>query len=60
MTRSFGSTPESSHEFIDAQRGIVDAFDAGDVAAAHRASLRYCKLAKLRVREILELTGGGL
>lgn len=60
MTRSFGSTPESSNEFIDAQRDIVDALDAGDVAAAHSASLRYCRLAKLRVREILELTGGGL
>ncbi|MCW2762016.1 MAG: GntR family transcriptional regulator [Marmoricola sp.] len=60
MTRSFGSTPESSHEFIDAQRGILDALEASDGAAAHQASLRYCELAKRRVREILELTGGGL
>ena len=60
MTRSFGSNPESSHEFIDAQRGILDGLEAGDAHAAHAASLRYCDLAKRRVREILELTGGGL
>ena len=60
MTRSFGATPESSHEFIDAQRELVEGLEAGDREAASTAARRYCELAKQRVRDILDLTGGRL
>jgi DNA-binding FadR family transcriptional regulator len=60
MTRSFGATPESSHEFIDAQRELVEGLETGDREAASAAARRYCELAKQRVRDILDLTGGRL
>jgi len=60
MTRSFGSTPESSQRFIDVQRALLEAFEARDAVAARAAAREYCELAKDRVREILALTGGRL
>ena len=60
MTRSFGATPESSHDFIDAQRELVEGLEAGDREAACAAARRCCDLAKQRVRDILDLTGGRL
>lgn len=60
MTRSFGSTPESSQRFIAVQDQLTTAFEAGDVAAAKSAARSYCELAKQRVREILALEGGRL
>jgi flavin reductase (DIM6/NTAB) family NADH-FMN oxidoreductase RutF len=60
MTRSFGSTPETSQQFIEAQRRLIDAIEAGDRAAARAAASDYCALAKDRVREILAQTGGRL
>jgi flavin reductase (DIM6/NTAB) family NADH-FMN oxidoreductase RutF/DNA-binding GntR family transcriptional regulator len=60
MTRSFGSTPESSQRFIEVQRELLDAIASRDAAAAGAAARRYCELAKARVREILALTAGRL
>lgn len=60
MTRSFGSTPVTSQQFIDVQRDLMDAVEAGDKAAAKGAATRYGELAKQRVREILSHTGGRL
>jgi flavin reductase (DIM6/NTAB) family NADH-FMN oxidoreductase RutF/DNA-binding GntR family transcriptional regulator len=60
MTRSFGSTPESSQRFIEVQRDLFDAFAMRDAPAARAAASRYCELAKARVREILALTAGRL
>lgn len=60
MTRSFGSTPESSQRFIEVQRDLLDAFVARDAPAARAAAGRYCELAKARAREILALTAGRL
>ena len=60
MTRSFGSTPVTSQRFIDAQRELMDALEAGDQSAAREAARAYCDLAKSRVREILAHTGGRL
>jgi DNA-binding FadR family transcriptional regulator len=58
MTRSFGSTPESSQQFVEVQGRLVDAFARRDTAAAEQAAIDYCELAKQRVREILATTGG--
>lgn len=60
MTRSFGSTPVTSQEFIHVQRRLVDAFEAGDAPAARSAVREYTDLAKERVRQILAHTGGRL
>jgi flavin reductase (DIM6/NTAB) family NADH-FMN oxidoreductase RutF/DNA-binding GntR family transcriptional regulator len=60
MTRSFGVTPVTSQSFIDAQRGITEGVERGDLQAARAAVLRYTELAKQRVRQILEQTGGRL
>jgi 4-nitrophenol 2-monooxygenase / 4-nitrocatechol 4-monooxygenase, reductase component len=60
MTRSFGSTPATSSQFLDVQRALVDALEAADRSAAESAARDYCELAKARVRQILELTGGAL
>jgi DNA-binding GntR family transcriptional regulator len=60
MTRSFGSTAETSQRFIEAQRRLMDAVEAGDREAARTAAQDYCTLAKDRVREILAQTGGRL
>jgi DNA-binding GntR family transcriptional regulator len=60
MTRSFGATPVTSQSFIEAQRGITEGLERGDVTAARAAVYRYTDLAKQRVREILEQTGGRL
>lgn len=60
MTRSFGSTPESSQQFVEVQGRLVDAFDRRDARAAEKAAIDYCELAKQRVREILASTGGRL
>ncbi|MEU5993442.1 flavin reductase [Spirillospora sp. NPDC047418] len=60
MTRSFGSTPETSQRFVQAQGRLVDAFGQRDAHAANQAAIDYCELAKERVREILAATGGRL
>ncbi|SFL49867.1 flavin reductase [Geodermatophilus ruber] len=60
MTRSFGATPVTSQRFIEAQRGITEGLERGDGAAARAAVHRYTELAKQRVRQILEQTGGRL
>ena len=60
MTRSFGVTPVTSQDFIDAQRQITDGVTGGDLAAARAGVLRYTELAKARVRQILAQTGGRL
>ncbi|QNN54584.1 flavin reductase [Nocardioides mesophilus] len=60
MTRSFGSTPVTSQDFIDAQRQITEGLERRDAAAASAGVMRYTELAKQRVREILAHTGGRL
>lgn len=60
MTRSFGSTPETSQRFIEAQRRLTEAVEAGHREDARAAAQDYCTLAKARVREILAQTGGRL
>jgi flavin reductase (DIM6/NTAB) family NADH-FMN oxidoreductase RutF/DNA-binding GntR family transcriptional regulator len=60
MTRSFGSTPNTSQRFVDAQRRITEAFEQGDRETALTAARDYSELAKRRVREILTHTGGRL
>lgn len=60
MTRSFGSTPVTSQDFIEAQRQITEGMERRDQAAASAGVLRYNELAKHRVREILDRTGGRL
>jgi flavin reductase (DIM6/NTAB) family NADH-FMN oxidoreductase RutF/DNA-binding GntR family transcriptional regulator len=60
MTRSFGVTPVTSQSFIDAQRQITEGIERDDLAGARAAVLRYTELAKQRVRQILEQTGGRL
>lgn len=60
MTRSFGVTPVTSQDFIDAQRQLTEAVERGDTDAARTAVFRYTDLAKQRVREILSQTGGQL
>ncbi|MCW2696706.1 MAG: oxidoreductase RutF, flavin reductase family [Modestobacter sp.] len=60
MTRSFGITPVTSQDFVDAQRGIVEGLEQGDDEVAKAAVCHYTDLAKQRVREILEQTGGQL
>ena len=60
MTRSFGSTPVTSQQFVEVQRGSPRPSSAGDQDAAARAARDYCELAKHRVREILAHTGGRL
>jgi flavin reductase (DIM6/NTAB) family NADH-FMN oxidoreductase RutF/DNA-binding GntR family transcriptional regulator len=60
MTRSFGVTPVTSQSFVEAQRGITDGVERGDADAARAAVYRYTDLAKQRVRQILEQTGGRL
>ena len=60
MTRSFGSTPVTSQEFINVQRRLVDAFEMGDAVESRAAVRDYTDLAKERVRQILSHTGGRL
>lgn len=60
MTRSFGSTPVSSQEFINVHRRLLEAFEGADAESAREAVRRYTELAKARVREILSHTGGRL
>jgi flavin reductase (DIM6/NTAB) family NADH-FMN oxidoreductase RutF/DNA-binding GntR family transcriptional regulator len=60
MTRSFGSTPVTSQDFIEAQRRITEGMERRDPAAATAGVLCYTELAKGRVREILDRTGGRL
>jgi flavin reductase (DIM6/NTAB) family NADH-FMN oxidoreductase RutF/DNA-binding GntR family transcriptional regulator len=58
MTRSFGSTPETSQQFVKVQGRLVDAFEQRDARAARQAAVDYCELAKKRSREI-QASGGG-
>jgi DNA-binding GntR family transcriptional regulator len=55
MTRSFGATPESSQRFLELQRQILEAVEAGDKAAARNAARACSTLAKERAREVLAL-----
>ncbi|UQX88971.1 flavin reductase [Jatrophihabitans telluris] len=58
MTRSFGSTRESSQQFLDAQRRLLDAIEARDATSAESAAIEYRELAKVRAHKILSQTGG--
>lgn len=60
MTRSFGSTTQSSQRFIEVQRQLMQAIERRDAESARRAATSYCEQAKARVREILALNGGHL
>lgn len=60
MTRSFGSTPVTSQRFIQAQRLLLEACERRVAHEAAAAAAEYCRLAKERVREILDHTGGQL
>jgi flavin reductase (DIM6/NTAB) family NADH-FMN oxidoreductase RutF/DNA-binding GntR family transcriptional regulator len=60
MTRSFGSTPVTSQQFIAAQRDITEAIERRDPRQARTALRRYADLAKARAREILAENGGQL
>jgi DNA-binding GntR family transcriptional regulator len=60
MTRSFGATPVTSQSFVEVQRAITEGVERGDPDAARAAVYRYTDLAKQRVRQILEQTGGRL
>jgi flavin reductase (DIM6/NTAB) family NADH-FMN oxidoreductase RutF/DNA-binding GntR family transcriptional regulator len=60
MTRSFGATPVTSQDFVEAQRQITEGMEKRDAAMASTGVLRYTDLAKARVREILSHTGGHL
>jgi hypothetical protein len=60
MTRSFGSTRQSSQRFVDIQPRMVEAFVARDAAAARAVTIDYSESARERVREILADTGGHL
>ena len=60
MTRSFGVTPVTSQEFVEAQREITEGVERGDPSAAGAAVRRYTRLAQQRVRDILAQTGGRL
>jgi DNA-binding FadR family transcriptional regulator len=50
----------TSQSFVEAQRGITEGVERGDIEAARAAVYRYTDLAKQRVRQILEQTGGRL
>lgn len=60
MTRSFGTTPETSQEFVRVQRDLVAYILDGDRVRARAAAVEYCELAKARVRQILVHTDGRL
>ncbi|HTW16657.1 MAG TPA: flavin reductase [Nocardioides sp.] len=60
MASSFGATPGTSQRFVEVQREILLALEAGDRARAQTGVLTYAALAKQRAREILERTGGVL
>lgn len=58
MTRSFGSTLDSSQSFVAVQERLTTACENGDAAGAKAAAREYCELAKQRVRDILASEGG--
>lgn len=60
MTRSFGSTPATSQQFIDVQASLLRGIEARDVGKAKDAVIAYRDLAKARARAILQQTGGWL
>jgi flavin reductase (DIM6/NTAB) family NADH-FMN oxidoreductase RutF len=60
MARSFGATPESSQQFLEVQRRIVEAFEDGDKESARDAARSYSAMAKERARELFALHGGEL
>jgi flavin reductase (DIM6/NTAB) family NADH-FMN oxidoreductase RutF/DNA-binding GntR family transcriptional regulator len=60
MTRSFGSTPVTSQRFVEAQRRLTEGIENADRELALAGAREYTDLAKQRVREILEQTGGQL
>lgn len=60
MASSFGATPGTSQRFVEVQREILRALEAGDRQGAQSGVLGYTALAKQRAREILERTGGVL
>jgi flavin reductase (DIM6/NTAB) family NADH-FMN oxidoreductase RutF/DNA-binding GntR family transcriptional regulator len=60
MARSFGSTKQTSQEFIDVQSEIVEGLAASDFEKARQATRRYTMMAKRRVEEIVREQGGAL
>lgn len=58
MARSFGATPVTSQQFVEAQRAILSGYEAGDVTATATAVLDYTAIAKQRAREVLAQAGG--
>lgn len=60
MTRSFGSTPVTSQQFVAVQRDITEAIERRNPEQARTALRGYADLAKARVREILAENGGQL
>jgi DNA-binding GntR family transcriptional regulator len=60
MARSFGSTKQTSQEFIDVQSEIVEGLAASDFEKARQATRRYTMMAKRRAEEIVREQGGAL
>jgi hypothetical protein len=60
MKRSFGATSRTSTEFVAVHEDILAGLWARDVSATVGALLRYSKMAKERVREVLREHGGVL
>jgi flavin reductase (DIM6/NTAB) family NADH-FMN oxidoreductase RutF/DNA-binding GntR family transcriptional regulator len=60
MARSFGTTPETSQQFLEVQRRIVEAIEVGDKESARDAARSYSAMAKERARELFALHGDEL
>ncbi|WP_417509750.1 flavin reductase [Microbacterium sp.] len=58
MTRSFGATAETSQQFVEEQRRLLEALRGGDKSGAQDAAREYSRIAKERAREVLALSGG--
>lgn len=60
MARSFGATAKTSSEFLSVQEEILAGIEGRDENGSISAIHRYSKMAKLRVREVLDEHGGTL
>lgn len=58
MARSFGTTAQSSADFLQVQRELLESLERADAPAARAAARAYCEMAKARTRHLLTLTGG--
>lgn len=58
LLRSFGASQETSGRFVIAQRRVSEALEAGNYRSAYRLLEDYRDLAKARVTEVLQRTGG--